>query len=774
KDVFKVIRKENGLVNNSIWSIYRDKETNLWFTSDQNGISKLASERFVMFNTKEGFLADEVKRVYEDKKGNLWLGTKDGVTLVRGNEVVNLGIAELKGNNDIWAITEHEGKLLFGTPNGLCYFDKGIISRIYCKDRQSQLNAVYDIYVDNSGQIWLGTQGGVALVSNGFIEPFQEAFITKNFVNSIYQSADGTMWFSTDDGLISYDGKKARVYTESDGLKKSRVRCVIPYKQNELIIATSSGLFLYKNKKFKNISEGLSESSDEIYSVIVDKNQNIWAGVTGGLLKIRANNNFSNYKIYTAADGFIGAGFSQNAIILDKSNRLLIGCPKGLVVYNEHYDKENTLEPKTRLNAVELFFEETDWSPYSDSVTINNIPYNLVLTYDKNYLTFKYIGVSLTTPTKVKYRYMLQGFDTDWRVSSQTEASYSNIPPGKYKFIVYANNGEGVWNKKPIEFEFEILPPFWKTWWFYSIIVLIISFGVYSYIKIRAANFKILRQNEIIEEKNDALSYANQEIAEKNRNITDSINYAKRIQQSFITSETVMNKILNEHFVLFKPRDIVSGDFYQAFDLPDRTIVVCADCTGHGIPGAFMSLIGISILKEISKVETSISTSDILNNLREGILDALNPERKEDGAKDGMDVTVLSILKKRENGTVQLEFSGANNPLIHLTSNENGFAVNEYKGDKQPAGYYSHMKPFTKTEINAHKGDKVYLFTDGYADQFGGLSGKKFMSKKLKTLIKEIAHLSMKEQKEKLDEAFVTWQGRLEQVDDVTVIGIKL
>jgi serine phosphatase RsbU (regulator of sigma subunit) len=235
-----------------------------------------------------------------------------------------------------------------------------------------------------------------------------------------------------------------------------------------------------------------------------------------------------------------------------------------------------------------------------------------------------------------------------------------------------------------------------------------------------------------------------------------------------------MNEILNEHFVLFKPRDIVSGDFYQAFDLPDRTIVVCADCTGHGIPGAFMSLIGISILKEISKSEKGISTSEILNKLREGILDALNPERKEDGAKDGMDVTVLSILKANKKGEIKLEFSGANNPLIHLSTEEDHFKINEYKGDKQPAGYYSHMKPFTKSDIVANKGDRVYLFTDGYADQFGGMNGKKFMSKKLKTLIKEIAHLSMKEQKAKLDEAFVSWQGRLEQVDDVTVIGIKL
>jgi serine phosphatase RsbU (regulator of sigma subunit) len=323
-------------------------------------------------------------------------------------------------------------------------------------------------------------------------------------------------------------------------------------------------------------------------------------------------------------------------------------------------------------------------------------------------------------------------------------------------------------------FKFKIAPPFWRTWWFYSIILLIVLSGVYSYFKIRTANKKIVKQNQIIEEKNGALQNANIEIAEKNQNITDSINYAKRIQQSFLTSEKILKQTLNDYFILFKPRDIVSGDFYLAFDLPDRTIVVCSDCTGHGIPGAFMSLIGISLLNEIIYSKGILDTDKILEELRTIIIKGLNPDNNEAGGKDGMDISLVSVFKNITNGHIKIHFSGGNNSVYIVSSKAEGLNMKEYKGDKQPVGYYSNMKAFTQQEIFAEKGDTIYLFTDGYVDQFGGGNGEKFMSKQLKQKLSLISHLPLNEQKKQLDETLIFWQGKLEQVDDVTVIGIKL
>lgn len=772
---FKIFRKENGLVDNSIFKIFQDRESNLWFGSDQYGVSKLANEKFRMYTTKDGMLYDDIRKIIQSRSGEYWMGSKIGISVLKNNSIKNYTNVELKGTSDIWAIEENKnGDFLIGTTNGLIIYNAHSIKRINSKDPEDPMNTIFTILIDNKGKIWLGTQAGLAKIEGDHIVPFNEVPISKNYVNTIYQDEKNNYWFGTDDGLYMYDGTGVKYFSEKDGFTQKRVSAIIGDKDKNLWFATSGGLYKQSYPSFKLFKAKQYLAGDEIISLAFDEKGNLWAGLSNGIDKIEFIN--GNYKIkhYGTEDGFLGQVCGQNALILDKENDLVIGTSKGVMFYQPQYDRENKLEPLTKLKRIDLFFEKTDWSAYSDSVSINNIPFELSLPYDKNYLTFNYIGVSLTAPGKVSYKLILKGIDKDWRITNKTDATYSNIPPGTYEFMLIATNGEGVWNKEPIVFKFTIDPPFWRTWWFYSIIVAIILSGVYSYLKIRNSNTKILKQNEIIEEKNEALLDANKEIAEKNQNITDSINYAKRIQQSFLTSEKILNKILNEHFILFKPRDIVSGDFYMAFDLPDRTIIVCSDCTGHGIPGAFMSLIGISLLNEISRSKETLSTADILEQLRNGIITALNPDKSETGGKDGMDISIIAIYKKTENDAVKVHFSGANSSMLLVSVREGNGIKSEFKGDKQPAGYYSNMKPFSQQEIIAKKGDLIYLFTDGYADQFGGLNGKKFMSKQLKAEITSIYHLPLKEQKEHLDQAFINWQGKLEQVDDVTVVGIKL
>lgn len=770
-DKVVVFKKQNGLVDNSIWSIFQDREDNLWFTSDQNGVSKISSERFYMYTSKDGLLKDEVKHIYQSKTGEYWVGTVNGVSVLKNGKYTNYAYKELIGNPDVWCVTQdRNGNYLVGTSNGLVIFNGSTFQRILCKDKESLYNAIFDIYVDRDGVIWLGTQVGLAKIVDGHIEPFNDYFVTKSYLIKIYQDANKNFWYATDEGLFKYDGKVMKHFSEKDGFTSKRVRNIINDKSGNLWFATSGGVYMYDGKKFNNIAAKVDYLSNEVYSIVIDKKENVWAGLSNGVVKISNKNN--NYKIrfYGIEDGFLGQVCNQNAMIIDTAGRLNVGTYNGMMVYQEEFDRDNVLEPITKLKRVDLFFQETKWSEYTDSVNIHNIPHNLQLPYDKNYLTFQFIGVSLTAPDKVSYKYMLKGLDKDWRLTSKNEATYSNIPPGHYEFLVMASNGEGVWNKEPVSLKFVILPPFWRTWWFYSIIALIILSGIYSYIKIRNANSKILKQNEIIEEKNNALQDANDEIAEKNRNITDSINYAKRIQQSFLTSQKILDQLLKDYFILFKPRDIVSGDFYLAFDLPDRTVIICSDCTGHGIPGAFMSLIGISLLNEMSRSKQIVDTAQILEELRSIIISSLNPERLETGGKDGMDISAIAIFKEAKNNQVRIQFSGANSGIYIVSSNK----MDEHKGDKQPVGYYSNMKPFTQHEILANKGDIIYLHTDGYADQFGGERGKKLMKSELKKQILAIHHLPLQQQKHHLDDTLVKWQGDLEQVDDVTVVGIKL
>lgn len=256
-------------------------------------------------------------------------------------------------------------------------------------------------------------------------------------------------------------------------------------------------------------------------------------------------------------------------------------------------------------------------------------------------------------------------------------------------------------------------------------------------------------------------------IEEKNKDIIDSINYAKRIQNALLKEEEHVSKHLPAHFVLFKPKDIVSGDFHWSLEKSGHWYVAAVDCTGHGVPGAFMSMLGVAFLNEITATTRILSPAEILDQLRNKIVTELGQSEKDGGSKDGMDISLMRLNLE----TKEMQWAGANNPLW-ITS-ENSKLI-EFKPNKQPIGYHLAMEPFINHSIKLYNGDTVYLFTDGYADQFGGQKEKKFMYKKLKELLVSIHEKPMPEQKGILITSFESWKGKLEQVDDVTIIGIRI
>jgi serine phosphatase RsbU (regulator of sigma subunit) len=266
------------------------------------------------------------------------------------------------------------------------------------------------------------------------------------------------------------------------------------------------------------------------------------------------------------------------------------------------------------------------------------------------------------------------------------------------------------------------------------------------------------------------LSEKRAELEEKNKDILSSIHYAKRIQGVLLASDRVLKKNLPEHFILYKPKDIVSGDFYWASSenaAPGRFLLCVGDCTGHGVPGAFMSLLGISFLNEITVQQKITSPEKIFNRLRQEIIRALNPEGTLEEGKDGMDAVMCSF----DFSSLTLEFACANNPVWIISNNQ----LKEYRPDKFPIGMHEgEKKEFTLQQVQLRKGDLVYLLTDGYADQFGGDKGKKFKYKKLQELLTAHSGKTMHEQKHILDKTIEAWKGNLEQVDDILVVGIRV
>ena len=289
------------------------------------------------------------------------------------------------------------------------------------------------------------------------------------------------------------------------------------------------------------------------------------------------------------------------------------------------------------------------------------------------------------------------------------------------------------------------------------------------------ANEEISAQRDEIEAQRDILSEKNTLLFEQKKGITDSINYAKRIQQAVLPSGNYANNILGDHFILFKPKDIVSGDFYWGTRVNEWLIVTVADCTGHGVPGAFMSMLGVSFLNEIIRKKEITKASEILDNLRESLIEALQQKGQTGEQKDGMDI-VLCAINITSN---ELQFSGANNPLYIIRNSnlkplDKKNILEEILPDKQPVGIYQNMKPFTNHVVQLNKGDCIYFCSDGYKDQFGGTKNKKFMAKQLKQLLTDNCLLTMKEQKEVLDTTFENWKGKHEQIDDVTILGLKI
>jgi len=333
---------------------------------------------------------------------------------------------------------------------------------------------------------------------------------------------------------------------------------------------------------------------------------------------------------------------------------------------------------------------------------------------------------------------------------------------------IEAQNGQIVDQLKQIEKQ--------KLITYFVVVALILVTGLGYFIYVNYRNKK--KANEILEEKNRLITLQKEEIQEQKeiaemqrdqityqkKHITDSIHYALRIQRAILPSLELFTDEI-EHFVLYKPRDIVSGDFYWVNKKDNLWIVIAADCTGHGVPGAFMSMLGVSFLNEIVNNKHIHRPDLILNELRDNIINALKQAGSESGVKDGMDISVCAI----DFNTGILEWAGANNPLFLIQNGE----LNHVKADKMPVAIHDRMDPFTLNTFKLNKGDTFYTFSDGYVDQFGGENQKKFLSKNFKDVIMTIQDKTMYEQGVTLDEVFEEWRKDVEQVDDVTVIGLR-
>ena len=835
----------NGLSNNTLYCIFTDSEGNIWFGTYGSGACCYDGRSVTAYSIKEGLASDIVRSIYEDGNGNIWFGTYGGAAnKLKGRQFRHYSLGDGLVNNNVRSITQlKNGKYLFGTIQGLSIFDPKAPSgkQFENSDEQNGLNGVVirSVFEADDGKIWLGTNLGAEIYrENGISEVITP--LNAGTVRCIAQDHSGNLWFGREEhGVYRYDGKELERFGKKDGFTDKLIYSIFPDRQGRIWFATEGdGIFCYENGIFRNysvknglssaiatclledkfsniwigteangiekfdgnkfyrytISEGLS--SDMIQSMVLDANGNIWVGTNLGIDKLEQDQkgNVTSVKYFLAKAGFAGVECNPNSAYLDRDGDLWFGTATVLTRYDPSFTKPNKIVPFTHITGLKLNFDKTDWSPYCDSISgWDLIPSGLVLPYDKNQLTFEYVGISLRAPENVKYRFMLEGSDQGWSpYNTRNDVTYTKLQPGDYIFRIQSVNEEGLPGNE-VDFRFSITPPWWQTRLFYFLLTISGIFGIYFFVRYRerkltfekkVLEIKVAERTKQLQQQKDEIEVQKKVIEEVNKDITDSIHYAKRIQNALLVSEAYLKRHLPEHFVIYKPRDIVSGDFYWALEVKQpnsrNVLLAVADCTGHGVPGALMSTIGISFLNEIVIDSHIIQPDDVLNMLRENVIKSLNPEESTQDSYDGMDIAFLRFDLEK----MKIDFAGANIPVCIVRDK----VLTLLEPDKFPVGKYTDdLKLFTLHSFDLQKGDSIYIFSDGFQDQFGfpaelrekykGRSrtgGKKFKWAQLEKTLYDIQSLPFEKQKDELYRIFSDWKGSLPQTDDLIVFGIKV
>ncbi len=776
KDQVRKITTSNNLPDINIWKIIADADGNIWMGTG-GGISKTGKKPFEIYDTDFGIPGKDVLCTYVDEKNNVWGGTYEGPFRISSDGKIRIFDERDGLHADFLTtfkiISDHQHNLWFGTylgvtgysgerfytyPNpqmsidyavdeiainqydtlimafygGMCRFYKGryYFPEVYKPFANKEIRA---IHIDQDNNLWIGTSEGVQVIGKHNLTFNTEIGLSNNSCNDIYIDSSGNAWIATDNGL------------------------------NKIILKPGGS---YSLTKF-SIDDGLLSNS--IMFAEGDRSGNLWIGHEKGLTRMVTAT--GKIVTYTETDGFSPIETYVKAASIDQDDNVWIGTVAGLVRYDPWLDRPQLNPPRLYITRVKFYNDSTDifnYSTFPDSLT--GLPGNLVLPYNKNNLVFEYVGLHYSNTPKNRYRYILEGYDEKWsEIFSGTETHpYQKLPHGEYVFRVKAANCDGIWSE-PLSFSFSIKPPFWQTGWFNTFEVLLGIGLIYAFVKFRTR--KLQHDKRVLEHKvkERTLEIARQRdhIAEINREITDSIMYAQRIQAAVLPDHETIKELLDDYFILFKPRDIVSGDFYWFSKKNDKIIAVAADCTGHGVPGAFMSMLGVSLLNEIISANDSITAADILNQLREYIKYTLSQTGKKDEAKDGMDLALCIIDPLNH----EAQFAGAYNPLWLVTNHE----MVVYKADKMPIGIHiANENKFTNNIFHVNEGDVLYMFSDGYADQFGGPESKKFKSGCFRDLVLEIHQKTMEEQKEILDRTIEEWRGDGPQIDDIMVMGIRI
>lgn len=742
-----------SLSSDDVSAIYKDKENRLWIGLWNNGLDlidrkKGSIKHFSKDNPDQRALisSNQIMSFYKDSQGLLWIGSSEGIDISEEDSEVFHSFwdyfkpipSDLTEGRRVFAITEDNRRdLWIGTDKGVYRYQRRInmltsYNRIYNNKRSKEIGPVHSIIADKDNSVWLGTANHGLICfdmeNNVFFScaENQDDAYPWSSINCLLKDRNGLIWIGTQSGLTSFDPEENAFlhFTEKDGLPNNYV-----------------------------------------YSILEDHNRKLWISTNKGLSAFdMVNREFTNYGL---AEGLQSYEFNLGSVYQGRDGEMFFG---GIAGFNSFYPQKLPLNPRVPSIAISRIELIDAKDSYEIPVNIDNQIISIKLNES---FVIDFAALDFTNPDRNSFKYSLteKGKNPSWIfIGNQHSLTFSNLSPGEYTLRLTGSNNDQIWNTIGASITLNVEAPFWRTRTAYIFFFIIISVLIYAVFRIRTQSLrksnKILRERDIIARE---VEKQKEILSRRNKNIEDSLKYAQRIQKAMLTTPRLFNSILPESFVLHKPKDIVSGDFYWISEVDEKVFVAAVDCTGHGVPGAFMSLIGFELFRKIINTQGIMEPGSILNALNSNFEDIFG-NIGDISLKDGMDLA-FCVLNKRK---MVLEFSGAFNPLYLIRDNK----LIEIKGDRFSIGADSDPEDQTRKVFKTHRfrikpEDMIYILTDGYADQFGGPEGKKFKYRRLRHLLLSIHKLSPDQQMAYLDESIEEWRGSLEQIDDILVIGIK-
>jgi serine phosphatase RsbU (regulator of sigma subunit)/ligand-binding sensor domain-containing protein len=790
-----------------------------------SGILVFSKEAELLYQIDEanGLQGFNVHTLYEDRQGNLWAGVGKGISKIMLSLPFELYNKYQGIKDNVYDVLLHENTLYLATNSGVLYWENGKFNLI-----EGTLSQCWNLFPYDKGIMVGGGNRGAFYIENKKLVHYLTA--TNSVMRLVPSKRDNTIFYATTYGGLRIFKFTNRQFTDLGLIKATETDCrsAVELPDGRVWVGTTSkGVFLVSFPEgfsspeavgkavVKNYTKGLKE---------VERNR-VFENTTGvfftspkGLYQFNEKTEtfelYQGFPIDYTLPAYQTPFFRQDSdgntwllnsrvILRKKEGGMLIDSLSLLPVrkgISSFYETTNKLFYLANVEGVFRYDAQralptTEIATFIRSVSFSandsllNLQGNIIIPYHLNALVFKFACLNFWEEKENQFQYKLDNYDTHW--SAWTKLSlkeYTNLREGSYTFRVRGKNIYGHFTKE-ITYSFTILPPWYRTWWAYLLYILLGSLIVWALViantrrlrlqkrrlsllvkertaELELRNVELEQQKEEIITIAENLRQANNEITLQHKNITASINYAKRIQKAILPFDERISQSLNEYFVFYQPRDIVSGDFYFFQSWDDSFLLATVDCTGHGVPGAFMSMIGYALLNDIIGKNDITQPNLVLGELHKGIQHSL--KQKETQNNDGMDIGILVVHK----ATQEIHFAGARNNLIYFENNE----LKQIKGDKLLiGGEQREMERIFSCTVVSYTGKiTLYLSSDGFHDQFGGAEGKKYSTPRFKDFLHSLHKYPMSEQKKLVEQEFTNWKGRLAQTDDVMLIGVRV